>query len=96
MNPEPPPIPAPHSTHSTPAKILPSKEPRSPLSTLLWGVMSFVCLGLDAFLLLMLLFFVPAPTRSRLPISHTLFLLLLTLLVLLLTGFSLRQCFRRN
>ncbi len=90
MNTEPPPIPDPHSTHSLQATDTRPKEPRSPFKALLWGVMIFVCLGMDAFLLLMLSWlladaFKGHTSSSFLPLS------LLIALALLLTWFSFRQ-----
>ena len=90
MNPEPPPITDPHSTHSLQAKDTRPKEPRSPLSAWLWGVMSLVCLGMDAFWLLGLSWELSYVFKGH--TSSSIFpALLLTAVILLLTWFSLRQ-----
>ena len=91
MNPEPPHNPDPYSTYSFKAENNRSTSTRPSLSALLWGVMSLVCLGLDA-LLLIALFVFELPYVFK---GHTspviLPLLLLTAVVLWLTWFSLRQ-----
>ena len=90
MNPEPPHIPDPYSTYSFKAENNRSTNTRPPLKALLWAVMSFVYLRLDAFLLIMLLW-----EASYVRDGHTspsfLPLLLLTTVTLWLTWFSLRQ-----
>ena len=90
MNPEPPNIPDPYSTYSFKAENNRSTNTRPPLHPLLWGVMSVVCIGLAAFLLLGLSWEASYVQRGHTS-SVILPLGLLTAATLWLTWFSLRQ-----
>jgi hypothetical protein len=95
MDPEPPPDPDPYSTYSFKPENNRPANTRPPLRALLWAVMSLACLGLDAFLLLMLSWVLADAFKGHTS-SVMLPLLLLTAVVLLLTWFSLRRCFRSD